>query len=915
VVAFLARGVGNGHGRGLSQWGAFGRAVNGGQSWQEILDAYYGGTELGDAPASNIGVRLLRWDSTIQFGVISVTGQAYFEGQPYTSLYARETSTPGQFEVFRAATLACPGAAVDWISLGVFGGPIVFSTSATFDAPAGEVLGACQGDGEVRHYRGELQFWDTGDGNRVVNKLGVEQYLYGVLPGEVFPSWGIAGENNAGLNALKAQAVAARSYALSQNRYPAYGARTCDTSSCQVYNGAATRGSATAAGTMPVEAFQTNLAIDGTEGKVRLKNGAVVSTEFSASNGPRTAGGAFPAVDDPWDDVPGNPLHSWTRLIDADAVAERCDLADANSVATTHDATSSFEGIWANKVVNACAAIDTAWEFRNAFGLPSPGFELVPVTRTVTPNSWFSFIGDSVGESVAGDESGVFRITLDGMFAASTFDARSSRRTEGGVVQPDGVGAAAAVPEGTDLVIVELGYNDDPAAMPARIDAVMSTLGERGVGRVAWVNLSQRRPEFAATNTALQAATSRWPELTVLDWESASDDFGANRWFSDNVHLTATGRAEFAMFLRNHVVELSGGSVFPRPLVPGVPLHVPVLGLAGVPASGVAGVALNVTAVQPTGPGFLRVWPCGSPEPETSSVNFVAAGSVEPNAVLVAVDHTGEVCVSTLEATDVLVDVTGWFSDGFHGADRRLVDTQLEPGQPLRVPVLGEQQTADDMTGTALNVTAAQPSGAGFLRVWPCASPEPDTSSVNFTAAGVVEPNAVVVGVDESGEVCVSTLTSTRVIVDQSGWFEAGVKPAAGRLVDSRALPDGETRTLQPGAPMHVPVLGRFGVPDAGVLGVALNVTAVDPAGPGFLRVWPCGSPEPETSSVNYLRAGAIEPNAVVVGVDSSGEICVSTLTPTEVLVDVSGWFESGLNAAGGRVVDTRSAVGPIPGR
>jgi hypothetical protein len=96
---------------------------------------------------------------------------------------------------------------------------------------------------------------------------------------------------------------------------------------------------------------------------------------------------------------------------------------------------------------------------------------------------------------------------------------------------------------------------------------------------------------------------------------------------------------------------------------------------------------------------------------------------------------------------------------------------------------------------------------------------------------------------------------------------------------------------------------------------VALNVTAVNPSGPGFLRVWPCASPEPETSSVNYLAAGAIEPNAVVVGVDETGEICVSTLTPTEVLVDVSGWFESGFDTAGGRIVDTRSAVGPIPGR
>ena len=63
VVAYVARGVGNGHGRGLSQWGAYGRAVNGGQSWQQILDAYYGGTHSGARGKSDFRVRLTRWDN------------------------------------------------------------------------------------------------------------------------------------------------------------------------------------------------------------------------------------------------------------------------------------------------------------------------------------------------------------------------------------------------------------------------------------------------------------------------------------------------------------------------------------------------------------------------------------------------------------------------------------------------------------------------------------------------------------------------------------------------------------------------------------------------------------------------------------------------------------------------------------
>ena len=105
---------------------------------------------------------------------------------------------------------------------------------------------------------------------------------------------------------------------------------------------------------------------------------------------------------------------------------------------------------------------------------------------------------------------------------------------------------------------------------------------------------------------------------------------------------------------------------------------------------------------------------------------------------------------------------------------------------------------------------------------------------------------------------------------------------------------------------MHVPVLNRFGVPGSGVAGVALNVTAVNPSDAGWLRVWPCGAAEPSTSSVNYAFAGAVEPNAVVVPVDATGEVCVGTMTPTEVVVDVSGWFDSGLRAGAGRLVDTR---------
>ena len=920
VVAFIVRGVGNGHGRGLSQWGAYGRAVNGGQSWQTILDAYYGGTISGTRSEPNMRVQLTKFDGLETVGVISRAGAARWHGSTtnYTSMYAVETSQ-NQFSVYGApTTLVCPDAAdqVNWgtpLATNV-AGPIVFSTTEDPSVgSAGSALGLCDPrTGAVTHYRGRIEVINTSVVNRVVNQLDVENYLRGVVPKESPASWGDAG-GRAGMNALRAQAVAARSYGLAQNRY-SY-AKTCDTTSCQVYAGAAIRASATANGFVAVEQPNTDEAITNTVGTVRLKNNAVVSTEFSASNGPRTAGGSFPSVDDPWDDVPGNPNHRWTRIIDADDMIAKYGLTNANGVVTARVSNSPYDGIWANEVRLGNGSTVSAWDFRNAFGLPTPGFELIPVRRNVTSVTGFGFIGDSVGESIAGAPTSDLRALLDGVHAAATFDAKPSRRTQGGTVLPDGVGAAGLIPVGTDLVIVALGYNDDPASMPGRIDALMTVLRQRSVRSVGWVNLSERRPHFAVTNAALNAARSRWSELTVLDWESASDDVVADRWYSDNVHLTATGRAEYSSWLRDVVLAHAG-----RPVVPGVPLRIPVLGQRGVPATGVSGVALNVTAVNPTGPGYLRVWPCGSPEPTTSTVNFLTAGAIEPNGALVPLDSSGEVCIRTLVATDVIVDVAGWFAQGLELATGRLVDTResvarVVPGVPLRVDVLNQFGVpAAGVVGVALNVTAVNPIGPGYLRVWPCGAPEPTTSSVNFIRAGAVEPNGVVVPVDTTGQVCIASLVETDVVVDLAGWFSKGLGSATGRLVDTR---EGGGRVV-PGAPLRVKVLNQFGVPAVGAVGVALNVTAVNPSGPGYLRVWPCGSPEPETSSVNFVSAGAVEPNGVVVPVDATGEICVGTLVSTDVVVDVAGWFdsESGLNgSAGGRIVDTRYGVGPIPGR
>lgn len=72
--------------------------------------------------------------------------------------------------------------------------------------------------------------------------------------------------------------------------------------------------------------------------------------------------------------------------------------------------------------------------------------------------------------------------------------------------------------------MVELGYNNPGTNFASQIDAMMNALAERDVGRVAWLNLNEHsgRPEYAAANQALAAATRRWPDLVIIDMRGAT---------------------------------------------------------------------------------------------------------------------------------------------------------------------------------------------------------------------------------------------------------------------------------------------------------------------------------------------------------------------------------------------------------
>lgn len=187
------------------------------------------------------------------------------------------------------------------------------------------------------------------------------------------------------------------------------------------------------AGNVTFECANTNRAVNETAGRVRSRSdGTVAVTEFSASNGPRTAGGTFPAVNDPWDDVASNPNHRWTRIIDAHLIAAAYGLGTLTSATTESDPTQPYDGVWDNRVRlgrhprnRSRPRADTSLQLWT----PIARICVRAVTRGVSSSTSMRLIGDSVGASITGGVNTELPALLDGVFTSATFDTVQNRCT------------------------------------------------------------------------------------------------------------------------------------------------------------------------------------------------------------------------------------------------------------------------------------------------------------------------------------------------------------------------------------------------------------------------------------------------------------------------------------------------------
>lgn len=385
-------GGGFGHGIGMSQYGAHGAGLAG-LDHREILDFYYPGTDLQnrDNPTLRVGITL-DYDAITQ--VVRRAGLVV-SNAPGTQTY----SLPGNHSQYRVrATGSSSSSCVlegrsgsNWTTAWPQG--LTRACPITFSSSQGSV-DLVLPNGQVGVYRGALTATHRGSaGLLTINHLPMQDYLLSVTAAEMPYTFH--------QQALRAQAVAARTYALSGSSATSH-YDVCDTTWCQAYRGMGLR--ASDGSLIPYEHANTTQAVQATQGEVLTYVFAdgirrMATAMYSSSTGGHTThtpgaghGYLIPQAD-PYDDVAINPRASWTANLPATALQARYGIHRVERVQILR---RDGHGAWGGRIVDARVEGFTAggvyaWAYATGDGLSLA--RQWPTYADGLSSNYFTFVG------------------------------------------------------------------------------------------------------------------------------------------------------------------------------------------------------------------------------------------------------------------------------------------------------------------------------------------------------------------------------------------------------------------------------------------------------------------------------------------------------------------------------------------
>ncbi len=895
-------GRGNGHGIGMSQWGAYGYAADHGWSAGQILDHYYGGTVAGTTEVTSMTVRLMRLDDQ-QTAVVNdrallvVDGVA---GGPWGAVVARETAQRS-YSVWVRPEAVCATAGdpltSGWtlVASGLPSVTIRPQTDTAASADHRDLLSVCEPTGTVRTYRGIIHAVNgTAGENRTVNEVPLEHYLRPIVASEMSPSWAAKGSQ-----ALQAQAIAARTYSIAEKRY-SY-AKTCDLV-CQFYPGVLTR-QGVSGSLKQIEYPSTDAAVAATAGVVRRvgsATGSVAYAMFSSSSGGWTAASSlgFPPVEDVGDATASNPFHRWTVEVPTTTVTAAWPSIGQYTRLVVNR--RSGQGEWGGRVqsvtvVGSAGSVTlTGDTFRRAIGLRS---------------DWFAVRGEEVVAPPTTSNGPVPPETCARTDVVRSGDSWWRIAVRNGVTMPD----LLEVNNATTSTRLSPGQR---VCLAVGAGGVTTTLPPSTTTTTPSTTTTTTTPPTTTTTTTTPpTTTTTTPSATTLPTTTLpTTTLPTTTLPTTSVPVvpacggrdapavvgqaSAAPSAGFTPATPQRLIDTrSGIGTSAAALVAGCTLVV----RPPVPA-GATAAAVNLIAVGSSGNGYLTVHACGTQRPVASAVQSVRGG-VASGASFVPLAPDGSFCVYSSLTSHVVVDLFGWFTPG--GGDRfepistsrrydsRTSRRQVPARTVVRVSTRGTGAAPEGSTGASLVVHAIDASADAHVTVWPCDVAMPVVSSLNVSRRGSVT-NAVDVRVSPAGEVCVYASAAVHLVVDLAGWYGPGATTyyhaiPASRVADTRAgVP--WSGALGRNQQRRLDVSGVAGVPAVGARAVAAQVTAVDATRAGYVTVHPCLPRTPDVSMLRYpVHQNTASP--VRAPLSGGGDWCVVTNGSAHLVVDVSGWF------------------------
>ncbi|MER6077579.1 hypothetical protein [Streptomyces sp. NPDC001833] len=386
----------------------------------------------------------------------------------------------------------------------------------------------------------------------------------------------------------------------------------------------------------------------------------------------------------------------------------------------------------------------------------------------------------------------------------------------------------------------------------------------------------------------------------------------------------ATVGAAFVSEGPRRLLDTRNGTGAPKRTVgAGGVVRLKVLGVGGVPSSGVTAVTLNVTDTGATAAGYVTVYPDGTARPTASNLNF-QSGQVNPNLVTVKVGSDGYVDLYNAHGrVNLVADLEGYYTTKAVKdtqdmsalavvAPTRVLDTRSGTG--ARKGAVGPRSTTTvtlpkytrggATVAAVLNVTVTGATGSGYITV-ACDGPNPPTTSTLDYRAGQTVSNLAVPCAYSGLFHIYNSAGHVQLIADLQGVYtddlaNSGGDPSArvggpyvattpARFLDTRTGLGAPRRALGANGTLTVKVAGVHGVP-ATASAVLVNLTGVTPTATTHLTAYGDGS-LPGVSN-DSLTAGGTRPVLAVIPVAADGTVHIHNAAGSvNVLADLEGYF------------------------